>query len=56
MAGDSAGGNMVAAVTLLAKQRGGPKVNFQVMFYPNPDASFSSDSYKQFASRESLNK
>lgn len=50
IAGDSAGGNMVAAVTLLAKQRWGPKVNFQVMFYPNTDASFSSDSYKQFAS------
>jgi acetyl esterase len=56
MAGDGAGGNMVAAVTLLAKQRGGPKVNFQVMFYPNTDASFSSDSYKQFASRYFLSR
>lgn len=50
VAGDSAGGNMVAAVTLLAKQRGRPKLDFQLMFYPNTDASFSSDSYKQFAS------
>ena len=50
VAGDSAGGNIVAAVTLLAKQRGGPKLDFQVMFYPNTDTSFSSDSYKQFAS------
>jgi acetyl esterase len=33
LAGDSAGGNMVAAVTLLAKERGGPKLDFQVMFY-----------------------
>jgi len=50
VAGDSAGGNMVAAVTLLARQRGGPKLDFQLMFYPNTDASFSSDSFKQFAS------
>jgi acetyl esterase len=50
VAGDSAGGNMVGAVTLLAKQRGGPKLDFQLMFYPNTDASFNSDSFKQFAS------
>jgi acetyl esterase len=50
VAGDSAGGNMVAAVTLLAKQRGGPRLDFQLMFYPNTDASFSSDSFNQFAS------
>lgn len=41
---------MVAGVTLPAKQRGGSKLDLQVMFYPNTDASFSSDSYKQFAS------
>jgi acetyl esterase len=41
---------MVAAVTLLAKQRGGPRLDFQLMFYPNTDASFSSDSFNQFAS------
>jgi acetyl esterase len=50
LAGDSAGGNMVAAVTLLAKQHGAPKLDFQLLFYPNTDATFSSDSYKQFAS------
>jgi acetyl esterase len=50
LAGDGSGGNMVAAVTLLAKRRGGPKLDLQVMFYPNTDTSFSSDSYKQFAS------
>jgi acetyl esterase len=50
VAGDSAGGNMVAAVTLLAKERGGPKLDFQVMFYPNTDSSFRSGSFKQFAS------
>lgn len=47
---------MVAAVTLLAKQRGGPKLDFQLMFYPNTDASFSSDSFKQFASGDFLSR
>ena len=50
VAGDSAVGNMVAAVTLLAKQHGEPKIGFQVMFYPNTDASFNSDSFNQFSS------
>lgn len=56
LAGDGSGGNMVAAVTLLAKQRGGPKLDLQVMFYPNTDAGFSSDSYKQFASEYFLSR
>jgi acetyl esterase len=50
VAGDSAGANITAAITLLAKQRGGPKLDLQVLFYPNTDATFSSESYKQFAS------
>jgi acetyl esterase len=43
--GDSVGGNMTAAVTLLAKERGGPKINFQVLFYPVIDANFDIPSY-----------
>jgi acetyl esterase len=43
--GDSVGGNMAAAVTLLAKERGGPKINFQVLFYPVTDANFDTPSY-----------
>jgi acetyl esterase len=43
--GDSVGGNMVAAVTLLAKERGGPPIKFQVLFYPVTDASFDTPSY-----------
>jgi acetyl esterase len=46
--GDSVGGNMVAAFTLLAKQRGGPKVDFQVLFYPVTDASFDTSSYMKY--------
>ena len=49
VAGDSVGGNMVAAVTILAKQRGAPKIGHQLMFYPVTDASFDTGSYRQFA-------
>jgi acetyl esterase len=49
VAGDSAGGNMTAAVTLLAKERGGPVIRQQVLFYPVTDATFDTDSYRQFA-------
>jgi acetyl esterase len=48
VAGDSVGGNMAAAVTLMAKQRRGPKIAFQVLFYPVTDASFGTPSYTRF--------
>ena len=49
IAGDSVGGNMAAAVTLMAKQRGGPDFRAQLLFYPVTDSSMESASYKQFA-------
>jgi len=49
VAGDSVGGNMAAAVTLLAKEREGPRIQFQVLFYPVTDAAFDTPSYRQFA-------
>jgi len=49
VAGDSVGGNMTAAITLMAKQRSGPKLAAQVLFYPVTDASFDTGSYHQFA-------
>lgn len=49
VAGDSVGGNMTAAVTLLAKERGGPKLRAQVLFYPVTDANFDDGSYNEFA-------
>jgi acetyl esterase len=49
VAGDSVGGNMAAALTLLAKQRGGPRFVEQVLFYPVTDANFDTRSYRQFA-------
>lgn len=49
VAGDSVGGNMSAAITLMAKDRKGPKIHKQLLFYPVTDASFDTDSYRQFA-------
>ena len=49
VAGDSVGGNMSAALTLMAKERRGPTLAAQVLFYPVTDASFDTDSYHQFA-------
>jgi acetyl esterase len=46
--GDSVGGNLTAALTLLAKERGGPSIRFQVLFYPVTDASFDTSSYKEY--------
>ncbi|MEV6677478.1 alpha/beta hydrolase [Streptomyces erythrochromogenes] len=49
VAGDSVGGNMSAALTLMAKERGDVRLVQQVLFYPVTDASFDSESYLQFA-------
>ena len=49
VAGDSVGGNMAAALTILAKQRGDVDFKAQVLFYPVTDASFDTESYHQFA-------
>jgi acetyl esterase len=49
VAGDSVGGNMTAAVTLMAKQRCGPALREQVLFYPVTDADFNTASYRRFA-------
>ncbi|TMD67643.1 MAG: alpha/beta hydrolase, partial [Chloroflexi bacterium] len=49
VAGDSVGGNLAAAVTLLSKERGRPDVRHQLLFYPVTDAAFDTASYHQFA-------
>jgi acetyl esterase len=49
VSGDSVGGNMSAALTLMAKERAGPNLAAQVLFYPVTDASFDTDSYHEFA-------
>jgi len=49
VAGDSVGGNLATVTALLAKQRGGPKLAAQLLFYPVTDANFDTPSYQQFA-------
>jgi acetyl esterase/lipase len=49
VAGDSVGGNMSAALTLMAKERGDVPLVQQVLFYPVTDANFDTGSYRQFA-------
>ncbi|MEU5795719.1 alpha/beta hydrolase [Streptomyces sp. NPDC047813] len=49
VAGDSVGGNMSAALTLMAKERGDVPLLQQVLFYPVTDASFDTPSYHEFA-------
>ncbi|WP_158847314.1 alpha/beta hydrolase [Saccharothrix deserti] len=49
VAGDSVGGNMAIALTLVAKERGDVAFKQQVLFYPVTDASFDTPSYHEFA-------
>ena len=49
IAGDSVGGNMTAALTILAKQRGDVTFVHQSMYYPVTDAGQDTDSYREFA-------
>ena len=42
--GDSAGGNLAAVMSLLARDAGGPPLRHQVLLYPSVDATLSSPS------------
>ena len=48
VAGDSAGGNLAAVVSLLAARDGGPAPAFQALVYPVTDLSRKSESYRLF--------
>lgn len=50
VAGDSAGGNLAAAVCLLARAAGGPVIAAQALVYPVVDALLSSASVDEFMS------
>ena len=47
--GDSAGGNLAAAVCLMARDRGGPPISFQLLVYPVIDHRFDRPSYRENA-------
>lgn len=48
VAGDSAGATLATVVALVAKDRGGPKIDFQLLFYPVTDAAMNTPSYTAF--------
>ncbi|MCF6402858.1 alpha/beta hydrolase [Chitinophaga filiformis] len=49
IAGNSVGGNMSAAIALMAKDKNGPAIKMQVLLYPAVGADFNTESYKEFA-------
>lgn len=49
VAGNSVGGNMAAALSLMTKDRNGPKIGYQVLLIPATDAAVDTDSYHEFA-------
>ncbi|MER7693983.1 alpha/beta hydrolase [Streptomyces sp. NPDC097610] len=49
VAGDSVGGNMTAALAIMAKQRGDVTFVHQSLYYPVTDAAQDTESYRKFA-------
>jgi len=47
--GDSAGGNLTAAVALMAADRGAPTLAYQLLIYPVTNYAFDTPSYKENA-------
>jgi acetyl esterase len=50
VAGNSVGGDMSAALTMMARDRGGPKIRLQVLLIPATDTDFATQSYNDFES------
>ncbi len=53
--GDSAGGNLAAAVSLWARDHGGPRLLMQLLAYPVTDAVARAESYRHFEDGYGLN-
>lgn len=49
VAGESSGGNMATVVSLLARQRVGPRIAGQLLLYPATNADFETESYRRFS-------
>jgi acetyl esterase len=56
VAGDSAGGTMAIALTLMSKARKGPKISTQILFYPVTDNVSDNSSYTDFGNGPWLTK
>lgn len=46
--GNSVGGNMTASLSLMAKDRNGPKISYQALLIPATDASVDTESYREY--------
>ncbi|KAI9253225.1 alpha/beta hydrolase fold-domain-containing protein [Sporodiniella umbellata] len=55
VAGDSAGGNLAAALTILSKRRENKGIKQQVLYYPITDNNFETESYQQYKDNRFLN-
>jgi acetyl esterase len=53
--GDSSGGNLAAAVTLLARERGGPAIVHQLLVYPNTDYQSDTPSMREMKDEHFFN-
>ncbi|MFT3794136.1 alpha/beta hydrolase [Flavobacterium sp.] len=49
MVGNSAGGNMAAAVTMMTKEKNGPDLKMLLLFWPVTDTGFNTESYAKYA-------
>ena len=54
--GNSVGGDMTAALTLMAKDRNGPKIGYQVLLWPATNADVDTCSYDRFANDRFLSR
>jgi acetyl esterase len=56
VAGESAGGNLAAVICLVARDRGGPFIKFQMLIVPVTDRKMDSESYSLYAKGYSLDR
>lgn len=54
IAGNSVGGNMATVICLMANERGGPDIKFQLLLWPVTDADFSRESYSKYGEERFL--
>lgn len=56
VAGNSVGGNMATVVALMAKDKKGPEIKLQVLFWPVTNVNFETESYNLFSKGRFLTK
>jgi acetyl esterase len=56
VAGESAGGNLAAVVSIIAKEKNAPMPVFQLLIYPVVDNNMGTESYKENANAKPLNR